>query len=630
MKSNQNHAIPTSGRMGTRALIYSVAICALALSSTFAATLTWDGSGNGSSPNTSGTWTTTGTNWNLGTATWNNSNNDTAVFGTGVTSSGTRTVTLGEDITVGGLGFAAPGGFTITGSSTLTLGGTNPTITLTVNATINSVLAGSSGLNAVSAATSKTLTLNGLNTYTGTTTIGSGLTVAANTLANGGVASSLGAGSSAATDLVLAGTLSYTGTGSSTDRLFTIANTAVVLAANGSGTVNFTNTGHLGITTGAATTLTLNGTNTGANTLAIAIDNPSSGSTGVTKNGTGQWVLSGNSSYTGVTLISAGTLSATTLADGGVTSSIGASTNAADRLVVDGGAFRYIGTGASTDRLFTVAKNGGVIESSGTGAVNFTNTGALGLGTTNATTTRTLTLAGSNTGNNTLAASYADKGGTSSASALVKSGSGKWIITGAHTYTGGTQVADGTLVLGSATTLQSATGLLSITGGTLSSNVSETSVGSDIALSSGFLTPGDSAIGKVTLSAGKDFSMTGGEIHLTLGISFDQLGGSTGSNFSLTGGLLVLDVSGSGFSYGSTYTIFQGFDTTGNVVTLGDGTTGVKITGYDTTLWTANLDATTGTLSFTSVPEPSAGIMLSLGCLLFLFGSRQLSRQKKS
>ncbi len=608
MKSTRNHLI--------RTFASCAAVCAIALNAN-AASLTWDGSGNGSNPNSSGTWNTSNTNWNSGAATWNNANNDTAIFGTGTGTVASRAVTLGENITVGGITFNSPGGFTISGGFILTLGGTNPAITLAVNSTISAIIAGTNGLNAVASASNKTLALNGLNTYTGVTSVGSGLILAVNTLANGGSASSIGAGSSSASDLVLAGTLNYTGAGSSTDRLFTINNTLVTLGSNGTGAVNFTNTGHLAVTTAASGTLALNGTNTGNNNLSAAIDNPTGFTTGVSKSGTGHWILSGDSSYTGVTTVTGGTLSATTLANGGVNSSIGAAANTADKLVLDGGAFRYVGSGASTDRLFTVAKNGGVLDASGTGAVNFTNTGSIAFGSGTGTSTRTLTLAGTNTGSNTLAASYGDKGGTASVSSLIKVGTGKWIITGTHTYTGGTQVNEGTLVLGSATTLQGATGAVVINGGTLSSNVTDTTIGGDVTLATGFMTPGDTGIGKMTFAAGKDFSMTGGEIHLTLGISFDQLAGGAGSNFSLTGGFLVLDVTGSGFSYENSYQVFLGFDAAGNVVTLGDGTTGLMITGYDTSLWTANLDAATGTVSFTSIPEPGTNALLGLGLVLW-------------
>jgi autotransporter-associated beta strand protein len=71
------------------------------------------------------------------------------------------------------------------------------------------------------------------------------------------------------------------------------------------------------------------------------------------------------------------TLSVSTLANGGAVSSIGSSTNAAGNLVIDGSTFKYEGGAVSTDRLFTIGTAGATIDASGTGAVNFTNTGAL-------------------------------------------------------------------------------------------------------------------------------------------------------------------------------------------------------------------------------------------------------------
>jgi autotransporter-associated beta strand protein len=64
------------------------------------------------------------------------------------------------------------------------------------------------------------------------------------------------------------------------------------------------------------------------------------------------------------------------LANGGVNSPIGKSTNVASNLIIQGGTLRYNGPGDSTDRLFTIGTHGASIESSGTGPVIFSNSGS--------------------------------------------------------------------------------------------------------------------------------------------------------------------------------------------------------------------------------------------------------------
>ncbi|MEQ8848930.1 autotransporter-associated beta strand repeat-containing protein [Botrimarina sp.] len=78
------------------------------------------------------------------------------------------------------------------------------------------------------------------------------------------------------------------------------------------------------------------------------------------------------------------TLTVTSLLNGGQASGIGASSNAASNLVIQGGALRYEGAATSTDRLFTIGTRGATIDSSGTGAVVFSNTGALAIDTAEA------------------------------------------------------------------------------------------------------------------------------------------------------------------------------------------------------------------------------------------------------
>ena len=109
---------------------------------------------------------------------------------------------------------------------------------------------------------------------------------------------------------------------------------------------------------------------------------------------------------------------------GGVNSGIGDSPNAAANLILNGGTLRYTGSGATSDRLFTLGAGAtaGALDASGTGALNLNNTGAMAF--TGGTGTRTLTLTGTNTGANTLAAMIGDNTGATS---LTKTGVGTWV-----------------------------------------------------------------------------------------------------------------------------------------------------------------------------------------------------------
>lgn len=245
----------------------------------------------------------------------------------------------------------------------------------------------------------------------------------------------------------------------------------------GNGQLRFTNTSHLTIDglngsavaamsliTGAPPMLTVGAAN-GSGAYAGVIGNVISS---FTKLGTGTQILSGANTYVGVTTISGGILSTPLLANGGVASGIGRSTNAAANLVFDGGTLQYTGTGASTDRQFTLTTNGGGFDASGSGALNLTGTAAVTLSGAGA---RTLTLTGSSTAANTLNAPLGDNGGSSS---LIKSGAGTWVLTGANTYSGQTWIQSGILALSGNSTIANssrviADGVLDVTGLTAAS-----------------------------------------------------------------------------------------------------------------------------------------------------------------
>jgi len=324
------------------------------------------------------------------------------------------------------------------GARTLILNGNN-----TGNNTLAAVIGDNGGATSLIKLASSTWVLTGANTYTGSTRIDLGMLIVSS-LANGGVASNIGASSSAASNLILGlSTFKYMGDATSTDRLFSVGTSGGTIDASGTGAVNFTNTGNMGFNGESGTrVLFLQGSNTGNNTIA-AIIGDNGGATSIYKNGIGLWVLSGADTYTGINLINSGTLSVAQLANGGSASNLGASTNEATNLVLNGGALKYTGAVASTDRLFSVGTSGGTLDASGAGAVNFSNTGSMGFNSQSGA--RTLTLTGTNAGNNTLAAVIGDNGGATS---LVKSGTGSWVLTGTNTYTGTTTISAGVLRVG--------------------------------------------------------------------------------------------------------------------------------------------------------------------------------------
>jgi fibronectin-binding autotransporter adhesin len=411
------------------------------------------------------------------------------------------------------------------------------------------------------------LSLTGVSSYTGTTTIRGGA-LSVSSLANGGLNSGIGASGSDAGNLVLdGGTLRYTGAGDSTDRLFTLTGNGGGLDASGSGALTFTNTGAVAFSGAGAVTLTLTGSNAGDNVLALTVGNGSA-ATSLVKAGAGTWDLTGSNSYTGATTISGGILSVASLANGGTNSGIGAASSDAANLVLDGGTLRYTGAGASTDRLFTLTANGGTLDTSGSGALRFTSTGAVAL---SGTAAATLTLTGTNTGANTLAATLGDG---SAATSLVKAGAGTWDLTGADAFTGATQVNAGRLLVDGSLTGTSgvtvAPGASLGGGGTIAAPVS----------AGGTLSPGNSPATTGRLSVGGLSFGSGGTLHVDLagliaGTGYDQI--VAGGTVDLTGATLDLSLA-SGYvpASGDSFTIIAnngGSPVVGTFAGLAEGAT---------------------------------------------------------
>ncbi len=261
-------------------------------------------------------------------------------------------------------------GFTLTGATTSILD-------LTTNDfNISGIITGGGSLikNGIG-----TLVLTGTNTYTGVTRINAGI-VSIATLGNGGISGNLGQASSASANLVLSGgVLVYNGVTASSDR-------GVTLGASSTSFINI-----------VASNLTISGIVVG----------PANGN--ISKIGAGTLTLSGTNTYTGITSIDEGILSIGTFGNSGTPSNIGAASNAAANLVLNGGTLQYTGATASTTRSYTLANaTTSVID----------------------VTTNNLTISGS---------------AAATSGALTKTGNGKLTLSGTNSYTGTTLITAGVL-----------------------------------------------------------------------------------------------------------------------------------------------------------------------------------------
>jgi autotransporter-associated beta strand protein len=272
---------------------------------------------------------------------------------------------------------------TATGTTNVALNATVTPGTVIINNSHLIYSIASSGTNLIGGAgsltkvgTSQAILSGGVNTYSGATAVNGGI-LTVSTLANGGSASDIGSSPNSAASLLLnGGTLQYTGSVVSIDRLFTIGTGGATLDDEGS-TLTLNNTGAIGLSGLGARTLTLTGTDASGDTIAGTLGD-NGGSSAVTKIGTGTWILTGLNTYSGVTTISAGTLQFgnggnSTVGSGSIVDNGGLvlSTSNTNTLGV------VTGTGALTNNSGTVILPGNNSYSGGT----VINAGTLQLGT---------------------------------------------------------------------------------------------------------------------------------------------------------------------------------------------------------------------------------------------------------
>jgi fibronectin-binding autotransporter adhesin len=107
-------------------------------------------------------------------------------------------------------------------------------------------------------------------------------------------------------------------------------------------------------------TLTLTGSNAGNNTIAGALSDAPENTLGLTKNGSGKWILSGVNTYTGVTTINEGTLLIN-----------GDSSNATGAVIVNGGVLG--GSGGTIGGAVTINDGGTLAPGSSPGILTVDN-----------------------------------------------------------------------------------------------------------------------------------------------------------------------------------------------------------------------------------------------------------------
>jgi fibronectin-binding autotransporter adhesin len=431
---------------------------------------------------------------------------------------------------------------------------------------VNGVVSGASGITKTGQGS---LTLAGANTFTGGVTINNGTLL-------------LGSSSSGS---VTAGPV---GTGS-----LTLGNGTKLGIAASAGPVAIANA--VSLDPGASTNVTVDTAN-GNLTLSGVV----SGAASLTKTAANTLTLNGTNTYTGATIVNGGAVSVSSLANGGTNSGIGASSNAAANLVLNGGGLAYTGSSATTNRLFTLGTNGGGFSVTGANtALTLSNTGSVALDGTNAA--RTLKFAIDQSTSTLAFAPVVGDNGTGKTS-LVKEGSGKLNLNSANTYTGSTWIKAGTLNLGTSTALSDLTAVIVDSGASLTAHDIGVRAGS--IAGAGTIALAGPSTGVVSLTTGGDNTSTTfsglfreddhvnsvGLIKTGTGTLTLTGANSYGGGTSITGGMIVagnnsalgtgsITLNGGGVSVASGVTLSNSLIFSATATVLGgNGTIGTAIT----------------------------------------------------
>ncbi len=354
--------------------------------------------------------------------------------------------------------------------------------------TINSVIANGTGASTLTQGGFGTVVLAAANTYTGSTYLNGGITAIS-------ADSNLGNATTGAALYINGGTLEPTGN---------------VTLDNGGSNKRAVGIGGGGATFNTPTNVTL--------TIDGVVSNNVANEYGpLVKTGSGTLVLSGNNTYLGATIISAGILSVNTIGNGSngtstTSSALGGTSFTAGGLVINGGILQYTGTGNSTNRTFTVGTNGATIDNEGSGPLNFTSFLAGLYPGAGSLTFDGASASGTNVFNGQIIdGSSPTAVNINTTSATGVSTTSTWQFTGASTYSGVTTVNGGTLNVANTSGSATGSGNVTLAAGTLSGNGA---IAGTVNMNGGTLAPGAAGtnltVGGLAYNSGNfSFSLNG-------------------------------------------------------------------------------------------------------------------------